>query len=510
MPDNGIKFLARGGVKLDDAIEAAIEKRLREPWDRPTGGAVGRVRTTPARSSSTPPTWSPRSAAASAPRARRRSRSSSTAPTAPPPRSARWRCAEAGAEVIAICAEPDGLNINDGCGSTHLEVLAEGGPRARRRRRLRPRRRRRPLPGGRRAPARSSTATRSWPSWRWPCARPASCTHDTVVATVMSNLGFVQAMKAAGRRRTPDQGRGPLRPRGDEGLRLHPRWRAVRPRDHEPARHHRRRHPHRPARAGPDGRDRPLAGRARRRDDAAAAGAGQRARRRQGPRRRGLRARRGGRRGRGRARRQRPGAAAPLGHRAARAGDGRGGHRRPGPADRRPAGRRRPQRQLALRSSDTAWRIRSRQRRTRAAARAGWARHDQHTGQDRLHRPRHRDRWPPGPRRVRGRRPRPRAHRPQGDRRPRHRHQPRAAVRRRLRRLLPGRARPGRQEAGRRRLRLRRSTSRSASAPRATRSPSPPTSSPPSPASTTPPPRSWSRPPTRCAPTPRPPAATCP
>ncbi len=30
---------------------------------------------------------------------------------------------EAGAEVVAICAEPDGLNINDGCGSTHLEVL---------------------------------------------------------------------------------------------------------------------------------------------------------------------------------------------------------------------------------------------------------------------------------------------------------------------------------------------------------------------------------------------------
>ena len=37
MPYNGIKFLARGGVKLDDAIEIAIEKRLREPWDRPTG-----------------------------------------------------------------------------------------------------------------------------------------------------------------------------------------------------------------------------------------------------------------------------------------------------------------------------------------------------------------------------------------------------------------------------------------------------------------------------------------
>ncbi len=30
----------------------------------------------------------------------------------------------AGAKVIAIGAEPDGLNINDGCGSTHLETLS--------------------------------------------------------------------------------------------------------------------------------------------------------------------------------------------------------------------------------------------------------------------------------------------------------------------------------------------------------------------------------------------------
>src|SRR4051794_19180447 len=44
MPDNGIKFLARGGVKLDDALEVAIEQRLEEPWERPTGAGVGRVR----------------------------------------------------------------------------------------------------------------------------------------------------------------------------------------------------------------------------------------------------------------------------------------------------------------------------------------------------------------------------------------------------------------------------------------------------------------------------------
>ena len=45
MPDNGIKFLARGGHKLDDAIEVAIENRMREEWRRPTGGDVGRVTT---------------------------------------------------------------------------------------------------------------------------------------------------------------------------------------------------------------------------------------------------------------------------------------------------------------------------------------------------------------------------------------------------------------------------------------------------------------------------------
>src|SRR6201991_2742410 len=43
MPDNGIKFLARGGVKLDDALELEIETRLGEDWDRPTGPDIGRV-----------------------------------------------------------------------------------------------------------------------------------------------------------------------------------------------------------------------------------------------------------------------------------------------------------------------------------------------------------------------------------------------------------------------------------------------------------------------------------
>ena len=56
---------------------------------------------------------------------------------------------DAGAEVIAIHAEPDGLNINDGCGSTHLDDAAAGGRRARRRRR---------------ASRSTATPTAAWPS----------------------------------------------------------------------------------------------------------------------------------------------------------------------------------------------------------------------------------------------------------------------------------------------------------------------------------------------------------
>jgi phosphoglucosamine mutase len=118
MPDNGIKFLARGGVKLDDEIEHAIEHRLREPWDRPTGANVGRIT---------------RYDAAVADYARHLCSTVSVplqgirvvldcahgAASEAGPRALR----EAGADVVTISADPDGLNINDRCGSTHLEPL---------------------------------------------------------------------------------------------------------------------------------------------------------------------------------------------------------------------------------------------------------------------------------------------------------------------------------------------------------------------------------------------------
>ena len=120
MPDNGIKFLARGGVKLDDAIETPSSSGCASRGSgRPAPRSAGSRRTTTAVADY-----------ADAPRRRPSadlstgSGSCSTAPTARPPRPARRRCARPGAEVVAICAEPDGLNINDGCGSTHLEVAA--------------------------------------------------------------------------------------------------------------------------------------------------------------------------------------------------------------------------------------------------------------------------------------------------------------------------------------------------------------------------------------------------
>ena len=118
MPDNGIKLFARGGGKLDDAIEAAIEKRMGEPWERPTGRAVGRIvndETAAAAyiehllASVSTPLKGLKIVVDCANGA-----ASAVAPIV---------YEKAGATVIAIHHAPDGWNINDGCGSTHLEDL---------------------------------------------------------------------------------------------------------------------------------------------------------------------------------------------------------------------------------------------------------------------------------------------------------------------------------------------------------------------------------------------------
>jgi phosphoglucosamine mutase len=121
MPDNGIKIFGRGGHKLDDATEDRIEDLVNSgPGHRPSGAGIGRVRdaddalerylghvsgavTTPANGLTVVVDCAHGAASAAAPLAYR----------------------AAGANVIAINAEPDGLNINDRCGSTHLDVLQQ-------------------------------------------------------------------------------------------------------------------------------------------------------------------------------------------------------------------------------------------------------------------------------------------------------------------------------------------------------------------------------------------------
>ncbi len=118
MPDNGIKLFGRGGLKLPDVVEDAVEAHMHTPVARPTGESVGRVRELPDAAQ----------------------RYADHALENLPHRLDGLRivvdCAHgasagiapevyrrAGAEVTAIGAEPDGLNINAGCGSTHLEPL---------------------------------------------------------------------------------------------------------------------------------------------------------------------------------------------------------------------------------------------------------------------------------------------------------------------------------------------------------------------------------------------------
>jgi len=192
MPDNGIKFFDSAGFKLPDAIEDEVESRLREGWARPTGSGVGRlldssaaldryidhlVGTVPRRLEGLRVVVDCANGAAS-----------TAAPTA---------LARAGAEVTALHATPDGYNINEGCGSTHpAELIATVRST-----------------GADVGIAHDGDADRciaidaegnviDGDTILAVCAlaRHAAGTlaGDTVVTTVMTNLGFHQAMRAAG------------------------------------------------------------------------------------------------------------------------------------------------------------------------------------------------------------------------------------------------------------------------------------------------------------------------
>lgn len=118
-PDNGIKIFARGGVKLPDVVEQRIEYAIAGQKLQPTGADVGRIRrfadaedryvlhllqSLPHRLDGLHVVLDCAHGAAAG----------------VSPETFR----DAGARVTVIGADPDGLNINDGVGSTHLDHLA--------------------------------------------------------------------------------------------------------------------------------------------------------------------------------------------------------------------------------------------------------------------------------------------------------------------------------------------------------------------------------------------------
>ena len=119
-PDNGIKLFARGGEKLPDSLEAAIEARMGEPWQRPTGAHVGRViEDASAREKYIAHLLNSLDVSLAGIKVVVDCANGAASFVAP------MALEKAGATVIAIANKPDGLNINDGVGSTHLDFLRD-------------------------------------------------------------------------------------------------------------------------------------------------------------------------------------------------------------------------------------------------------------------------------------------------------------------------------------------------------------------------------------------------
>ncbi|UOE42592.1 phosphoglucosamine mutase [Agromyces larvae] len=117
-PDNGIKFFAFGGTKLPDVVEDRIEAFLGKPKLAPIGDGVGRIR----RFADAEDRYVVH-LLASLPNRLDGLKividCAHGAAAGVSPETFR----DAGAEVVVIGADPDGININDGVGSTHLEGL---------------------------------------------------------------------------------------------------------------------------------------------------------------------------------------------------------------------------------------------------------------------------------------------------------------------------------------------------------------------------------------------------
>ncbi|WP_370932177.1 phosphoglucosamine mutase [Amycolatopsis sp. cg13] len=193
MPDNGIKLFAAGGHKLPDSIEDEIESGLDATGiTRPTGDGVGRVTDVPDALdkyiehlvAATPHPLTGLKVVVDC----ANGASSAAAPEA-------YR--RAGAEVVALHAEPDGININDSCGSNHPDLLraavVEHGA---------------DLGIGHDGDADRCVAVDAagelvdgdqiMAVLALALAEEGALVKDTLVATVMSNLGLHLAMKAHG------------------------------------------------------------------------------------------------------------------------------------------------------------------------------------------------------------------------------------------------------------------------------------------------------------------------
>jgi len=116
MPDNGIKIFARGGTKLPDELEESIEAAIDQHWKRPVGAGVGRIRDLEAPAD---PYLEHLAKALDTSLAGLKIVVDCANGAASEVGPAAYR--QAGAEVVELHANPTGLNINDKCGSTHLE-----------------------------------------------------------------------------------------------------------------------------------------------------------------------------------------------------------------------------------------------------------------------------------------------------------------------------------------------------------------------------------------------------
>ncbi|MBV7363483.1 phosphoglucosamine mutase [Actinomycetaceae bacterium TAE3-ERU4] len=120
MPDNGIKFFARGGYKLEDAVEDEIQALLEDRgWLAPIGEGVGEIISDHSAADRSYIDHLVKACGTPLKGLRIAVDCANGAASFIGPEALR----QAGADVVVMNASPDGRNINADCGSTHPEQL---------------------------------------------------------------------------------------------------------------------------------------------------------------------------------------------------------------------------------------------------------------------------------------------------------------------------------------------------------------------------------------------------